>query len=105
MQGVGESDAVHFELVPDVLCDIAQRATFKPVNGVPAHMSTGPIAAGKFDPPAGGVDYFHVVGGEGKLDVFNVEEGGFLSEVAFEGAASGHENFVNGSIGCVTHIV
>ena len=32
LQGVGESDAVHLELVPDIMGDIAHRPALQPVH-------------------------------------------------------------------------
>lgn len=105
LQGIGKTDAVHLELVPDVFCNLSHGPTFKPVNSVSAHVTAGPVPPCQLNSPSGGIDDFHVMGGEGEFDIFDVEERGFFTEMAFKGAASGHESLVDGSIRCVAHCI
>lgn len=60
LEGVGETDAVHFEFVPDVQSYVPDGAALQPINALSAQVTPGPVAPSEFDSPAEGVDYFNI---------------------------------------------
>lgn len=103
LQGVGESDAVHLELVSDVVGDIAHWPALQPVHAFTAQVTARPVSAGQLDPPSCLVDNLDAAGGKRKLYVLDVEENGLLDEVQDVFVVSSHEGLVGSLIDHVSH--
>lgn len=103
LEGVGESDAVHFELVLDVKGNIPQRTTFESVNTVPGHVGPRPVGASEFDSFAGFVDDGCVAGAEGEHDFQGFRDCFFCLEMLLMMEELFHELFFGGEVLLVAH--
>lgn len=73
LEGVGETDAVHLELVSDVHGDFPKGTTLQTIYAVSAHVCTRQIATSKLYSASCGIDYLDALRGEWKPHVFDVE--------------------------------
>lgn len=58
----GESDAVHVERIPDLLCHVSKLSILESTDTVSFGVASRPVASSQFDTFAVGVDYFHAFG-------------------------------------------
>ena len=81
LQRVRQPDAVHLELVPDIQGYVPQRTALQPIDAMPAHVRTRPVAPCQLDPPASRVDDLDALGRQGQLHLLHVEQGSLRNEV------------------------
>jgi hypothetical protein len=103
LEGVGESDAVHLELVLNVESDILQRTTFKSVDTVPGHVCPRPVGPSEFYSFARFVDDGCVAGAEGEHDFQGFRDCFFCLEMLLMVKELFHELFFGGEVLLVAH--
>ena len=64
-----------------MLSYLPQRTALKTINSMATHMTSRPITPRKFHSPPSRINYFHLIGGEGELNLLHMEEGLFRKKL------------------------